>query len=335
MTLSQPIHAVGPRDTAWRMPFIVGCGRSGTTLLAVMLDAHPSIAIPGESGFLLRICNQAPPPDGDVVDSFVHSVRGLRRFRAWGLTEEELRRGLGDLAPTTMPAALVGTYRLYAEKVGKPIAGDKTPVHVQLMPQLAANFPNAAFIHVIRDGRNVALATLDAPWGPTSVAESALYWRRRVNIGRRQGAALGSGRYMEVRYEDLLADPEVELRRVCKFLGVTYDSAMLDYKSASKRQITMTYERHAFRSLMLAPTKGLRDWPTQMAPVDVKTFETLAGGTLREFGYPRGPRASTRVKLRATVNVVCYLVSSPVLLGVRRTRRLAERKLRSWLLVDW
>ena len=335
MTLFQESLQPGLADTAWRMPFIVGCGRSGTTLLAVMLDSHPSIAIPGESGFLLRISSQAPPADGDVVGAFVHSVRGLRRFRAWGLTEEEVRRGLGDLGPTTMSAALLGTYRLYAAKVGKSIPGDKTPEHVQLIPQLAAIFPNAVFIHVIRDGRNVALATLDAPWGPKSVPESARYWRRRVNVGRRRGSALGSGRYMEVHYEDLLADPEAELRRVCKFLGVTYDSAMLDYKSASKRQATMTYERHAFRSLMLAPTKGLRDWPTQLAPADVKAFDVLAGGTLREFGYPGGPRASTRVKLQAAATVMCYFLSSPILLGARHVRRLAERKLRSWLLVDW
>jgi hypothetical protein len=243
-------------------PFVVGCSRSGTTLLRAMLDAHPALAVPPESHFAL-----AP------------SVRALRRalrrepwFALWEIDAPDLH-GL-DCAD-----AVRALFAAYAAARGKPRYADKTPYYVSHLPRLAARFPEARFVHVVRDGRDVALSLLEVPWGPDTIEGAALYWRRRVLEGR--AAGLPPDRYRELRYEALVADPEGELRPLAAWLRLEYSGAMLAYPD---RPLTVPYPEH-HRRLALAPTPDLRDWRTQMSPADVARFERVAGDALDALGY--------------------------------------------------
>jgi hypothetical protein len=239
-------------------PFVVGCSRSGTTLVRAMLDAHPLLAVPPESHF--------------VVAFSPHRLRRDRWFALWGIDPPDLR-GLDDAD------AVRAVYAAYAAAQDKPRYADKTPDYVSHLTALAARFPEARFVHVVRDGRDVALSLLEVPWGPDSIEGAAVHWRRQVLDGR--AASLGPDRYRELRYEALVADPERELRSLAAWLELPYDHAMLRYRG---RPLVIPYAEH-HRRLALPPTPGLRDWRRDMPAADVACFEAVAGDALRDFGY--------------------------------------------------
>jgi hypothetical protein len=180
-------------------------------------------------------------------------------------------------------------FSLYASCRGKPRYGDKTPVYVLTMPMLAALFPEARFVHVIRDGRNVALSLMEMEHGPRELAQAALYWKRHVRRGRRAGAQLGPSRYREVRYEDLLGRPDDAVAELCRFLNLDVDPSMLRYFERAN-ELTDRFTDHqlrAHRHLALPPTVGLRDWRDQLSADDVVVVEALVGDLLGELGYER------------------------------------------------
>ena len=159
--------------------FLLGSGRSGTTLLVAMLDSHPDLAIPAETGgFILQLCDDPPLSDtGDLdIDVFLGRLQQNERFRLWELDGVALRQNLEEAAPKTVPQALRAVYRSYAANYGKSRYGDKTPNHVLRIPVLASFFPESRFVHIIRDGRDVALALRDVPFGPDTPEERAEYW---------------------------------------------------------------------------------------------------------------------------------------------------------------
>jgi Sulfotransferase family len=243
-------------------PFVVGCSRSGTTLLRAMLDAHPQLAVPPESHFALAT----------DVRRLRRALRRERWFALWDLEAPDLR-GLN------VADAVRALFAAYAGKQGKPRYADKTPHYVSHLPELAGRFPEARFVHVIRDGRDVALSLREVPWGPDGVEEAAMHWRRRVLEGR--AAGLGPDRYRELRYEALVAGPEDELRSLAAWLDLPYDDAMLRY---AERPLVVPYPEHHGR-LRQPPTPGVRDWRREMPPADVARFEAVAGDALEALGY--------------------------------------------------
>ena len=120
-------------------------------------------------------------------------------------------------------------FALYTSRQGKARYAEKTPINVLHIELLADVFPEARFIHLIRDGRDVALSYLDTDFGASSLPEAAVQWRRFVRKGRRSGARVGAHRYQEVRYEDLVADPDTVLRSLCEFIDLPFDPSMLRY----------------------------------------------------------------------------------------------------------
>jgi Sulfotransferase family len=282
--------------------FVVGKGRSGTTLVRAMLTAHPDMAIPPETHFIVPLSmDKSVVPDQQQVDvdTLVDRLESHHGFPGMGLEATGLRRELDQRAPLNYSDAIRGLFESYALKQGKSRYGDKTPGHVLHIPVLAGLFEEARFVHVIRDGRNVMLSNFDTDFGPAGIAEGALVWRRLVTEGRRTGRALGPERYCEVRYEDLLEDPEAVIRRVSEFVSLDYHENMLRY---FERGSTIVGSAEHHRNLDLPPTKGLRDWSSEMPAHQLAVFERLAGDQLEAFGYERstarlGPRARAELSL--------------------------------------
>ncbi|MGH8935748.1 MAG: sulfotransferase family protein [Acidimicrobiia bacterium] len=275
-------------------PFLVGSGRSGTTLLRAMFDSHPEMAVPHESHFLVPIARRRAryeQPAGLDLETFVADLVGHPWFSRWGIPEEEVREALARDRPTECAEAIRGVFALYARRLGKPRYGDKTPGYVSQIALLAAFLPEARFVHLIRDGRDVALSLREMEWGPADPLEAALYWKERVEMGRRAGRRLDRGRYRETRYEDLVRDPEGTLRELCSFLALTFDSVMLQYPERAAELTAPAEYPHRHRRIALPPTTGLRDWRRQMSREDLARFEAVAGGLLTELGYERGVRA--------------------------------------------
>ena len=312
-------------------PFVVGCGRSGTTLLRAMLDSHPALVIPFESRFIPALLEREQEFAGDGTldpDRLVDALREDEHFRSWDLSETDVREHLRDVRPVDVAGAVRAMFELCAARAGKPRYGDKSPPYVMRLPLLARAFPEGRFVHLVRDGRDVALAFMDADFGPESAARLALHWRLRVERGREAGTELGPQRYLEVRYEDLVAHPEPALRAICAFIELAYDDAMLGYQQRVGEIVQFDPEPWNHDNLAKPPTVGLRDWRSQMSKRDLARFELLAGPALERFGYePSGTAATPRDRYDAAAAMTAWQahrvrkrVESTVSASLRRVR---------------
>jgi hypothetical protein len=277
-------------DAPTRFPFVVGCPRSGTTLLRAMLDSHPDLAVPGESYFIVELAPQFSPKRFRrfKLDRFADVLLAHPRFEHWELPAADVRAAFAAEQPDDYAAALRVLYATYARAQGKPRYGDKTPNYVLDLPLLGDLFPEAQFVHMVRDGRDVALSVTQIEgWGPSKIEGAARYWVKHVDAGRRAGNALGPHRYHEVHYDDLVDEPETTLRSVCRFFGLSYDPVMLDYPGRFDALVSSNMQPEIHERLRRPPTKGLRSWRDEMDEHDVATFEAIAGDALARFGFDR------------------------------------------------
>ena len=167
---------------------------------------------------------------------------------------------------------------------------------MRYLPFLHGLLPSARFVHIIRDGREVALSAVH--WaqrkskGPVArfqlardepFAVCALWWAGRVRAGRRDGVALGPNLYHEMRYENLVAQTEETIRAITDFLELDFDPLVMRFNEGKVREDS----RRSAKSAWLPPTKGLRDWRNDMSARDIELFEALAGNLLDELGYER------------------------------------------------
>jgi hypothetical protein len=262
---------------------VLGVGRSGRTLLRVMLDRNSEIAIPYESFFVTPLAQRHGRRPN--IDDFLDDLGRFYQLYEWGISPEDIRPRLRE--GMTTGEAIAAVFEVYAEHEGKPRWGDKTPLYMQHLPLLERLFPDALWVHLVRDGRDAALSFLSLPEGftektwamPHTAAQFAARWRTEILAARQLGAHVG-GRYLELRYEDLVTEPERELRRVCEHTSLPWEPAMLDYPGTSD---VASMPEH--KNLAQPPTPGLRDWRSQMSREDALAFEEVAGDVLRSGRY--------------------------------------------------
>jgi hypothetical protein len=275
--------------------FIVGSARSGTTLLRLMLNAHPEVAVPPESRFIAELWAGY---DEVEVDGLLSKLDANDHFQTWDLPIAAVKYELDDKTFAPYAEVMEAAYQAYAHAHGKRRWGDKTPRYVRHISLLAALWPDARFIHLIRDGRDVALSYADVPFGPKNAATAAKLWSGRVRAGLRDGRALGGKRYMEINYEDLVEDAEGETKDLCEFLELDFDPGMLDYPEGAEEVVlprATMYNPHVTKP----PEPKLRSWKESMPDDQVEIFEAVAGDVLSELGYERrfpAPSAVARAK---------------------------------------
>jgi hypothetical protein len=311
--------------------FIVGCPRSGTTLLGRMVDAHPDIAVIHEGRFAPDWFERRRglTPDGFVTPELVDELLGHPPFEKVSVGREELERLLGDGDRVPYADFVAGIFDLHGHAHGKRLVGDKTPHYVRSLPTLHDLWPASKIVHLIRDGRDVSqsvfgwrkvaerggsVARFDA-FQEDPVATVACWWEWLVRLGREDGAALGPAIYHEIRYESLVAEPAAECERLCDFLGVPYDDRMVGFHEGRERDDPDLDAKKAWRRV----TPGLRNWRSEMSPADVERFEAAAGGLLDELGYERGGHAPSAELSRRAARVRSSFASQ---LRDRRRRRL-------------
>ena len=288
-------------------PFVVGVARSGTTLLRLMLDAHPELAIPPETHFIPKLAKamgEIPKSAGeDEMRRRAHAViTEHRRWPDFGLDAHELDRRFDHTEPFNATHALRAFYALYAEQQGKPRWGDKSPSYVRRIRRVHAVLPEAHFIHLIRDGRDVALSQLEVHHGNDKVVDAATEWVEGIEKARRVGGGIGEA-YMEVRYEDLVSGPRPVLERVCARIDLDFDPAMLDYHrgaedrmaetvrdmSRGEGQITAEQRARQHENVSKPPQRGRAGrWRKDMSAEQQAAFESVAGALLADLGYEVG-----------------------------------------------
>jgi hypothetical protein len=288
-------------------PFVCGVTRSGTTLIRLMLDAHPEVAIPGETHWvpkLIKAVERSKQSSEDLADLIIDHKR-------WGdfhLDADELRSRISAVDPPNAADVIRAFYLLYAEREGKRRYGDKTPGYVQEMLRIQRVLPEARFIHIVRDGRDVSLSHLRMNWGPETYAESARLWRNRIRKARKQ--APNVDHYMEVHFEDLVGDTEGVLRRVCDFVELEFDPVMLDYHERAEGRLKEKARELPRKNRPPQPAEARMEshrlakepprsdrigmWRERMTPDEVAEYEAVAGDMLVELGYELGSEAGER-----------------------------------------
>jgi hypothetical protein len=278
--------------------FFVGCPRSGTTLIQRLANAHPELAVVHELHWLPRAWEQRTgiAADGTVEPELADILLADRRFRKLKLAPDRVHELAAERPPY---ARLVSElFDLHGAAKGKRLVGEKTPGYVRHIGTLHELWPRARIVHVIRDGRDVALSLTSwhraertlgrfPTWSEDRVVTSALFWEWNVRQGR-DAAPLFGERYHEMRYEALVADAEGECRKLCDFLHITYDAAMLRFHEGRVQDDPSLDAKRGWRPV----TAGLRDWRTEFKPSDIARFEAAAGSLLDELGYDVGAAPS-------------------------------------------
>lgn len=276
LTRRQGGSAPLPPATGERPFFVVGCGRSGTTLLNVMLGLHPRLAVVPES-WLHAGWRRARRNSASLEDVFKHC-----RYFLWGADPKWVGEWFDVSASMSYPDLISAAFGSFAGYIGKSRWGEKTSAARQLRP-LARLFPDAQFVHIIRDGREVATSLASQEWGPPNAAVGACTWRLDVTLGRSAARRLDRDRYLEIRYEELVVDPEATLKRVCSFLREDYDPVMVDY---SKHVAEMEPWLSAGElNLAKPPTAGVRDWRSGIASSEQRAVEAICHPLLMDLGY--------------------------------------------------
>ena len=286
------------------MPIIVGSPRSGTTLLRFMLDAHPDLAIPPETGFLALAGQWLDGKHGSidqVVSDIVSYPPDAPAWNDFQLSADAYAEAVARHSIRDAPEAVRLFYRLYAARFGKRRWGDKTPLYCRCMTDIERLLPEAHFIHIIRDGRDAALSLRSRFFSPGHDIETqAGYWRENIEMARQAGQQCRS--YLEIRYEDLLQDSDAVLRRACDFIEIEFADRMLSYHdrtpdrlrehlarlSKSGTVVISHEDRVRQQAMTMAPPDVSRIgvWRREMAPDEILRFQHVAGKLLEELGYP-------------------------------------------------
>lgn len=267
--------------------FIVGCGRSGTTLLRLILSGHSRIHILPETWFVEPLVRQLPltePLTSAQVQSAIAIVTGHYRwpdmdigaedFKAWAMTLDAPR--LVDLVNLV--------YRHHLEKSGKARFGDKTPPYIGIVPELAVLYPDAKFIHLIRDGRDVAISFIEADFEDRCYDGERFEWLRAIHKGLAYRDLPLSRHLLEVRYEDLVLNLESTIRGICDFLGETFEPAMLDWQP--NVNMVPERERHIHTKLdrpISSETVGA--WEKKLSGFECFVMEACLRKELTALGY--------------------------------------------------
>lgn len=278
------------------MPCIVGVGRSGTTLLRMMLDAHPNLAIPPEFNWLETIIGDLKneSPDPTAIGEKVLASQSWPDLDLSGVWLQDLL-ARSDL---TRPGSFLREiYAIYAERFGKTRFGDKTPKNLLRMDWLQSILPEARFIHIIRDGRDVALSRKKTFMGEKASIETLItMWMEQIQLARHTAPRLSH--YLEIRFEELISNTEATLRKVCAFIDLEMVPAQLDYYKGTAQRLSelvdmqhhrkvSRLERRAMFSLTTKPPMRGRigAWKMELSQEKLRNVEKIARPLLEDLGY--------------------------------------------------
>lgn len=242
--------------------FVVGAPRSGTTLFRLILDSHPRIACGPETHFLQ-----------DMAQILGPRWRLLQRY---GFDQDWWCQKI---------ASFFDSFKLEHLAIkGKERWADKTPSYTLNLPFIERLFPSAQYVHIIRDGRDVVASHKDR-WGYRRAVSATKSWPQYVRPARTFGAGIGPGRYLEVRYEDLVESPEETVRGALNFLREDWSEGMIDYQKSPHD----LGEEHSSQLQKRLGGDHREDSPSVFSS-RVGVYKSELGPLLRSLVYIRGGR---------------------------------------------
>jgi Sulfotransferase family len=267
---------------------ILGCPRSGTTLLQVMLHSHPRIGIPPETRFLLpayrerlRFGDLSETANRRALGDFIVRTKG-HRFGDLGLDRDATVGEIVD-GPPTLGSAVGIVLRAYAQRFGRPRWGDKRPAYYNYIDVVMRLFPDARILHVVRDPRDCVASLKRMPWWRTDSYHSVAAWAQSIDNTER-AIRVWPGAVTRVQYERLVAEPESELKALCAELGEEYDPAMAEPERLA--DVAVPERKHWHSNTRVGPTtERVGRWKDDLEPWEASLCETVLAERMARFGY--------------------------------------------------
>lgn len=271
--------------------FIVGMGRSGTTLLRSMLCAHPAITIPTELNFFLvleRWASEYPvhgvgcPVD---FDAFWRAYSSSEYFPKIGLNEESILNRIRASGSYDYRTIYTCICEEYAEKMGNLRWGEKSPNNYRFLDTLLNWYPNARVLYMIRDPRAVVASFRKVPWGSGSIDAIVRQWQSCVSVMEWWA---DDERVMVVQYETLVTEPEHQLRQISNFIGEDYTPDMLYKRSQSTTSVVhlSDWSRKHYETVMQpVTTANISKWESKLSPCEVAIIEYFCRGSMVKYRY--------------------------------------------------
>lgn len=257
-------------------------------MLRLMLNNHGQICVPHESGFITE-CYWRLADFGDLAvrenaGRLLDDI-GKIPFVASGRLITDKDRILAH--PTATYSDLIrAIYMEYAKTCGKTRWGDKTPEYTPDLDILYNLFPGCQILHIVRDGRDVAVSQRDIRWLSDSIPRLAEDWRWKTTIAHKVGSVMGD-QFLEIHYEDLVLDTEATLGQVCDFLGEDFDEGMMAFSETAEGAVpdeSLQWHRNSIRP---PDPRKIGAWKSKLSRADRTIYEQIAGPALELFGYER------------------------------------------------
>jgi hypothetical protein len=280
---------LAPRDHA--PVFVVGSVRAGTTLLRLMLNEHPDLAIPAESHFVALLFDRFGPDarlgPAEVAEA-VALVAGSEAWqRDYAHDAAQLTAFVGP-GPMTLAELITRVFRL---EVGTDAArwGDKTPHYLSRVRALFTAFPEAQVIAIVRDPRDSYLSLVSRDWVGTTPWEIGRYLARNGRLVRRWQKEYSDRAFTVVRYEDVVLDTETVLRNLCAYLELPFDASMSTFfRNAAGNVQQWELDIGAHGKLLRPPSAAdVGRWRHEGSRVAHAEIEALTAEILDEHGYER------------------------------------------------
>ena len=284
------------------MFFIIGNPRSGTSLFRLLLTSHSKVHIPPECGFMLWWHQKYQKWDVDFskthLSNFLDDLFAAKKFEFWNLDREALSKEIQRGQPKNYAqlCELIYDFHRNEHSPSATTIGDKNNFHLNHIEDLNQLYPDAKFIHIIRDGRDVATSYIDMskidsssdyrPRLPTHIADIAKEWRKNIQSVMDGFSKLPRIKTLEIRYEDLVTDTEKTLTAICKHLGLEYENGMLEFYTNNQANKLEPDEFMAWK----ARTRGKIDrsaigkWKA-LSDTDIKAFEDITHDILSRYNY--------------------------------------------------
>lgn len=266
--------------------FVVGCPRSGTSLLSKILDNHPKIGIPFESHIYPKLYDwkncYGDMSKNKNKERLVRDILSLETIRHWSETPKKSEI-ISRFRREDFHGAFQATMEAWLTSKKKTRWGEKTPHNVFFWEDITEGFPDSKFIHILRDGRDVALSWKKVRFGPEHFYPLAESWKKYIEKVEDLKFSVDSNRIHEVKYEDILVNPGETISTICSFLGEKFYPRMMSfYKKPKKYPTDKRNEENLSRPLL---KDNMDKWKTQSTPRNLRVFECVAGETLEKYGY--------------------------------------------------
>ena len=237
---------------------------------------------------MLRLVEQFPltsPLELEQVRAAIRVITECHRWQDLSILSDKFAKEAIALNHPTLRELVDVVFRFYLKRTGKPRVGDKTPTYINIVPQLKTMYADAKFIHLIRDGRDVAMSFVDASFRGRCYHGAAFEWTKAVRSGLSYRSSPFASDLLEVRYETLVSEPEKTVRTICEFLGEAFEPSMLDHYT----RLDLVPERERDIHLKLgAPISEnfIASWSQKLSPMECFVMEASLGKDLEALGYP-------------------------------------------------